>query len=43
MADYINTNEQKYIVRVQCQDKSLYVEFAESELNAKSFAEKSEL
>lgn len=34
-------DEKKYIVRVLCQSKSLFVEFAESELNIVQFPEKS--
>lgn len=33
--------EKKYIVRIMCQKKSLFVEFAENELNIIQFPEKS--
>lgn len=32
--------EEKYIVRLMYKEKSLFVEFAESELNMKDFPEK---
>lgn len=38
-----NECEKKYIVRIMCQGKSMFLQFSDSELNTKSFPEKSKL
>lgn len=43
MASYVDDIVEKYIVRVVCEGKSMYLELKDSELNTKSFPEKGEL
>lgn len=39
-AKHDDESDKKYIVRIMCQNKSRFVEFAESELNIVQFPEK---